>query len=63
MTDQDQPIAIVRHSVITSVTFSHRPTPEQRAALKQYGAEYRNGQWIRSQVSTGSTDPDNALTA
>ncbi len=41
--------AIFRRSYTTSVTFAGVPSEETRAALRKYGYEYRNGNWVKPQ--------------
>ena len=40
--------AIIRTSYTVAATFTGVPTIEERKALKASGAEYRNGQWVRT---------------
>ncbi len=41
--------AIVRKTVTVAATFTGVPSPEERKALKASGAEFKNGQWVRSE--------------
>ncbi len=41
--------AIVRRSTTVAATFTGVPTPEDRKALKAAGAEFKNGQWVRTE--------------
>jgi hypothetical protein len=47
MTDQIK--AIVRKTVTIAATFTGIPSPEERKAMKAAGAEFKNGQWVRSE--------------
>lgn len=53
--------AIVRQSYTVTATFTGAPTAEQRAALKKAGAEFKNGQWVRTQAESRIVDADNAV--
>ena len=61
MTDKIQ--AIIRQSFTITATFTGAPTPEQRAALKAAGAEFKNGAWVRNQAKTDLVDVPEALAA
>lgn len=41
--------AIVRRTTTIAATFTGVPTPEERKAMKATGAEYKNGQWVRTE--------------
>lgn len=41
--------AIVRRTTTVAATFTGVPSPEERKALKAAGAEFKNGQWVRSE--------------
>jgi hypothetical protein len=41
--------AIVRRSITIAATFTGIPSPEDRKALKAAGAEFKNGQWVRTE--------------
>lgn len=55
--------AIIRRSLTVTATFTGAPTPEQRAALKKSGAEFRNGQWVRTQAESLIVDGAEAVAA
>ena len=55
--------AIIRKSHTVTATFTGAPTPEQRAALKKSGAEFKNGQWVRTQAESRIVDADDAVAA
>lgn len=55
--------AIIRRSYTTTATFTGVPTPEERAALKKAGAEFRNGQWVRTQAESLIVDAAEAVAA
>lgn len=40
--------AIVRKITTVVATFTNKPSTETIKALKEAGAEYKNGQWVRS---------------
>ena len=40
--------AIVRKSYTVAATFTGIPSAEERAKLKAQGAEFKNGQWVRT---------------
>ena len=46
MTTQLQ--AIVRRTTTVAITFTGIPSLDERKAMKSQGAEFKNGQWVRS---------------
>ncbi len=40
--------AIVRKVYTVAATFTGKPTEEERRKLKAAGAEFKNGQWVRT---------------
>ena len=55
--------AIIRQSYTQTATFTGVPSPEQRAALKRSGAEFRNGQWVKTQADSRIVDAADAVAA
>lgn len=45
----EQPIGIIQTSYTVSITFTDRPSAEQRAALKAAGYLFDKGRWFRNQ--------------
>lgn len=45
----DQTVGIIQTSYTVSVTFTVKPSAEQRAALKTAGYLYDKGRWFRNQ--------------
>jgi hypothetical protein len=43
------PIGIIQTSYTVSVTFTDKPSPEQRAKLKSAGYLFDRGRWFRNQ--------------
>jgi hypothetical protein len=48
--------AIVRKSSTVAVTFAGIPDPELRKAMKAQRAEFKNGQWVRTQSESVVVD-------
>jgi hypothetical protein len=45
-------VAIIRHSVTLSLTFTNKPSDSERQALKDRGYKFENGQWYRNQTDS-----------
>ena len=52
--------AIIRKTVTVAATFTGTPSPEERKIMKAAGAEYKNGQWVRSISESGIVDEKEA---
>lgn len=48
--------AIVRRSTTIAATFTGVPTPEERKAMKAAGAEFKSGQWVRTESESAIID-------
>ncbi len=48
--------AIVRRTTTVAATFTGIPSPEERKALKASGAEFKNGQWVRTESESAIID-------
>lgn len=52
--------AIVRRTYTVAATFTGVPSPEERKSLKASGAEFKNGQWVRSHSESVIVDEKDA---
>ena len=55
--------AIIRTSYTVAATFTGVPTVEERKSLKASGAEFRNGQWVRTISESKVVDAADAVAA
>lgn len=48
-TQNEQPIGVIQSSYTVSITFTAKPSAEQRAKLKAAGYLYDKGRWFKNQ--------------